>query len=256
MSWLFFATAFVEEPQSLIRAVFWQTPQKTSHTLRVITLNCAGGSLAAAAEVKRFQPDIVLWQEIPDSTNVVQLAKQIFGAHADVAMGLDTAIAARGSVEQIQAPQNMQRYFAQGRVHLSQEVTIEVVSLHLMTPPFRLDLWSPDCWSAQRNQRQVQREQMASILKQLAKTPSTVPMIIGGDFNMPQGDAVLRLLQPRFCDSFRASGRGWGDTITNQYPVLRIDQIWMSSQFEAIDVHTHGTKYSDHRMVVCDFVLK
>lgn len=36
---------------------------------------------------------------------------------------------------------------------------------------------------------------------------------------------------------------------------LRIDQIWLSPQWKAIDVYSLRTKHSDHRMVVCDVRL-
>jgi len=240
----------------MIRAVLRHPSQTTGQMLRVVTLNCAGGSSAAAAEVARFHPDIILWQEIPSPPEIRRLTKKILGPRAEVVMGLDTAIAARGRVEAQMLPREMQRFCAQARVHFSDGREMAVASLHLMTPPLRVDLWSPDCWKSQSQQRQIQREQLQSIGTRLAKISTTMPVIVGGDFNMPQGDAVLRLLQPRLQDSFRLGGLGWGDTITNEFPLLRIDQIWVSSAFTVRGVRAYHTRYSDHRMVVCDLILR
>jgi len=76
-----------------------------------------------------------------------------------------------------------------------------------------------------------------------------------GDFNAPPDDAVFRLLRPRFADAYRRAGVGWGNTIVNDYPVLRIDQIWVSDQFSPRLVYARATEHSDHRMVICDLRL-
>ena len=96
------------------------------------------------------------------------------------------------------------------------------------------------------------REQLRIIARQLDTVPASVPVVVGGDFNAPQGDAVFRVLQPRLHDVFREGGRGWGDTITNKIAALRIDQVWASGVLRAVDVGASMTRHSDHRMVICD----
>jgi hypothetical protein len=61
----------------------------------------------------------------------------------------------------------------------------------------------------------------------------------------------FRALAPRH-DAFGKAGRGWGNTILNSAPFLRIDQIWLSPELRAVDVYSQKTEHSDHRMVVCD----
>jgi len=251
--WLLFILFFVEETHSLGRealASFSSRPAKP--TLRVVTLNAAGGSSLAAAEVARFDSDLVLWQEAPNRKECERLARKIFGAKAGVVVGLDTAIAARGRVEAKTLPREMARFCSQARVTLASGRAIEVFSLHLMTPPFRADLWNLECWKVQREQRETQRAQLQAVAKRIAELPFDTPIILGGDFNAPQNDAIFRSLQPRLRDSFRGAGLGWGDTITNETPFLRIDQIWISRHFAASAVRAHRTINSDHRLVVCD----
>jgi len=131
-----------------------------------------------------------------------------------------------------------------------------VICTRLVPAVFRLDLWSPDCWREQRENRQKRREQLRVIVRRLDSVPASVPLIVGGDFNAPQGDAVFHLLQTRLHDAFREGGRGWGDTVTNDFPVLRIDQVWASEAFRAVNVVVRGTRHSDHRMVIGDLVLR
>lgn len=82
------------------------------------------------------------------------------------------------------------------------------------------------------------------------------PVIVGGDFNAPPDDAALFPLRKRLFDTFRKSGRGWGNTGTNAYPLFRVDQIWASQHFRPESVRAQKTIHSDHRMVICDLVLE
>ena len=145
-------------------------------------------------------------------------------------------------------------FMARSRVRLTSGLEVEVVSAHLLPPLFRFDLWSAACWRQQRQNREARRAQVEQIAAQLTAVPPGAPLIVGGDFNAPARDAALRPLQPRLRDTFREAGAGWGDTATNDTPVLRIDQVWVSDHFRAALVVARKTRHSDHRMVVCDLV--
>ena len=80
-------------------------------------------------------------------------------------------------------------------------------------------------------------------------------MIVGGDFNAPQRDAALSVLGPQLRDAFPEAGQGWGDTIINEAPFLRIDQVWISPTLHPRTVTAHRTIHSDHRLVVCDLEI-
>jgi endonuclease/exonuclease/phosphatase (EEP) superfamily protein YafD len=54
----------------------------------------------------------------------------------------------------------------------------------------------------------------------------------------------------------RSRSLGWGNTIINDFPALRIDQIWASDALLVRNVVTHQTKNSDHRAVVTDFLWR
>ncbi len=62
--------------------------------------------------------------------------------------------------------------------------------------------------------------------------------------------------RPRFADAFWSGRIGWGNTITNDRPVVRIDQVWTSDHFQPTAVFARETLNSDHRMVVCDLRLQ
>ena len=79
--------------------------------------------------------------------------------------------------------------------------------------------------------------------------------MIGGDFNAPGGDQIYQTMAPRFRDSWAVAGRGWGKTSLNEYPIHRIDQIWITDDFKPVNVTARKSEGSDHRMVICDLWL-
>jgi endonuclease/exonuclease/phosphatase (EEP) superfamily protein YafD len=269
--WISYLLVFAEEPTSLLRSITnHPSPfitHEVSNEIRVITLNCAGGSNKAAEEVIPYHPDIVLLQENPGRAKVNELAQRLFDKNAVVAWGPDAAIIAGGKVRKITGTLDVGSRKVLPKFHSSaiDAVTIEVemlsgraiklMSLRLMPPLFRMDLYSRDCYVAQTEDRRRRREQLAEVYARIAATPDNIPLIMGGDFNAPQGDAIFRQLQPRLHDTFGEAGVGWGNTIINDFPLLRIDQIWASRQFRAKYVRAIKTVNSDHRLVVCDLML-
>jgi endonuclease/exonuclease/phosphatase (EEP) superfamily protein YafD len=251
--WLLLLLAFADEPRSLIRAFVPPSPGDLATNLRVVSLNCSAGDPAAAAEVADFKADIVLLQESPSRRDVQRLARELFGEEGAFVWGVDGSILARGQLAPRRLTPTQENYFVQAHLRQPDGREAEVFSLRLMTPPFRIDLWSPECWAAYRAQRELQRDQMKAIATQMDGINSKSPIILGGDFNAPQGDAVFEALHPRLRDSFVLAGRGWGNTIINDFPALRIDQIWASEALLPLNVVAHQTKNSDHRAVIADF---
>jgi endonuclease/exonuclease/phosphatase (EEP) superfamily protein YafD len=238
---------------SLPWPTFGTVPATGLH-LRVVTLNCAGGQASAAAEVSSWKPDLVLLQETPDSNVVSRLAWEWFGSDGDFLVGGDCSIISRGQLARLSGLKTIQ--FTQAHWTLPQGKVVEVVNLRLLPPETRLDLWSPDCWRAHREDRVARKAQMQQLVDHLEGSKSNIPCIVGGDFNAPAGDAVSRLLKPHLKDAFREAGIGWGNTGINEFPASRPDQIWASGDFQTIAVRAVKTRNSDHRMVVCDLVLR
>jgi endonuclease/exonuclease/phosphatase (EEP) superfamily protein YafD len=102
----------------------------------------------------------------------------------------------------------------------------------------------------------LRRAQLLEIMAQLAPVPKHAPVIVGGDLNVPARDGTLRVLRPRLRDAFQQGGIGWGNTAINSLPLWRVDQIWVTNHFAPVAVFAKKTKHSDHRMVICDLVLK
>jgi endonuclease/exonuclease/phosphatase (EEP) superfamily protein YafD len=186
---------------------------------------------------------------------VEQLARRLFGPSGTALVGLDASIIVNGRLAPAPLPPSLRAYFVQARARLTSGIEAEVISLRLTPAIVRLDLWSPDCWREQTANRRARREQLRAVEQRVSALPPRSTLILGGDFNAPAGDAIFRLLQPRLRDTFRDGGMGWGDTIVNDIPLQRIDQVWVSPFFRAGAVVARKTRNSDHRMVICDLLL-
>jgi vancomycin resistance protein VanJ len=251
--WAAFLVAFADAPWSVVRAFQSGSPRGD---LRVATLNCAGIG-GALQKVVLYQPDIVLVQESPIADELSAVARELFGDEAQVLRGPDASILARGDVTTVEVPAPYRENFVHARVTIDGKLT-NVISLRLYPCPVRIDLWSRDCWKSYEANRVTRRRQLERVANYVNTLPEDEPLIVGGDFNCPPGDAVLWLLQPRLTDAFTVAGRGWGATIIDVAGVsmIRIDQIWTSRQLTAMKVFAAPAVPSDHRMVVADFLVK
>jgi hypothetical protein len=223
--------------------------------VRVVSLNCAAGTEKAALEVADYQPDIVLFQETPLRPIMQRIAPKILGPEAENLSGSDVTIVTRGKLTPITPGNAQSAPFGHARIELSSGVVVEVFSIRLHPYGIRADLWSPDCWREQRENREHQREQFKWLAREVDQVPANVPVILGGDFNLPAGDKLFQLLPSRIRDSFVVAGRGWGDSLDNGFPFIRIDQIWCDQHFQPVSTEAHRTVNSDHRMVVCDLMV-
>jgi len=252
---LFYAAFFVQEFRSLIRfrtQSISEAARNNGAAIRVISLNCAAGNEKAAAEVANYHPDIVLLQESPSRPAVKRLAPIILGPDAEILSGSDVSLIARGKLTPITPGNAQSAPFGHARIELTSGSVVEVFSIRLRPYSIRADLWSPACWREQSENRKYQREQFQWLAREVQKIPADVPVILGGDFNLPAGDKLFHILEPRIRDTFRNAGHGWGNTLVNDFPFIRIDQIWCDDHFRPLSTTVQRTVNSDHRMLVCD----
>lgn len=245
VGWVMFLFAFVDEATSFPRALL--PSQKADFV--VVTLNCAGGTVAAAREVAARKPDLVLLQESPSSTEVRALAKEWFGDEGSYVSGPDASIVARGRLVQVGA--DLRQSNAVAAIWTSSSGrSLQVVSLRLRPPVMRMDLYDPAAWAEFAENRKGRRGEVEELAANLAKIGFT-PDLVGGDFNTPPDREVQWSLLGKLSDSFAKVGVGYGATCVNPYPcIVRIDQIWSGARLEATRSEVCATENSDHRMLV------
>ncbi|MCC6443806.1 MAG: hypothetical protein IT210_10175 [Armatimonadetes bacterium] len=83
-----------------------------------------------------------------------------------------------------------------------------VASIRLLPSPLREYIWSAETWRIYRHNHEARMRIFRSLLPELWSFLDHMPLIVGGDFNAPAGDAVYLLMEPRLKDSFCEAGRG------------------------------------------------
>jgi len=255
--WLIYVAVLAEEPRSLARLA-WVRPTRHAEqgVIRVVSLNCAVANKLAAYEAARFQPDIVLFQESPGSRDLAEVARLVFGRDGAFAGTFGCAIMARGDLLPGSQANPAEFVLKRARIRLKSGPVVEAASLRLVPAVIRLDYWNPTCWKAHTANRRARSGQAQLVAAYTASVPRDIPLILGGDFNVPQGDSTLRVLDRMAPDAFRRAGTGWGNTFLGSFPVLRIDQVRASRHFQPVCVFAARAENSDHRMVVCDLRLR
>ena len=249
--WVAFVILYAEEARSLVRFKSLPKRQSMSLTTRVATLNCNLGSKDAALELAEYSPDIVLLQESPSASQLPQLAIELLGEQADFVTTGDASILSKGKLQLISADRGS--HFCHAVVTLPDGQRADVVSLRLSPPVFDIDFLSGKFWQKHHQTRVKHRQQLQAIVDHLNESAVTKRWIIGGDFNLVGGDGSLSPLES-FQDTFHQTGSGWCNTGTNDYPLFRVDQIWIQGPLQSTINKTFETKHSDHRAVVTDLL--
>jgi vancomycin resistance protein VanJ len=224
--------------------------------LRIITLNCRAGIWNAQVleSLLPWQPDVVFLQEAPVPEDLQKFARRLFpNTPGYVEGGYNCAILSRTPI--LMPLHGHQPFSMLGATEPRPGKRIELACVHLQGAETSMKLWSRDAWRMHYYNRQSRRTELDVLLSVQQLFSGNYPIIFGGDFNAPAGDGVFDALQRRgFTDAFAAAGSGWANTYPNAAPVLRIDHLWMQG-LTPVRATTVKTERSDHRMVVCDFLL-
>lgn len=246
--WIAYTLIFVEETQSLARSCLPVQAVDVEQRIRVVSLNCGSGNARLVEVFEQYRPDVVLLQESPGRERVQAWTKSLFGDEGDYVWGSDCSIIARGKLRPIR--NSPAEKFVLAEYHRANGEDLIVGSLRLYPPPIRLDVYRPAFWRKYWRIREIHVEELRPLDQFLGV--QRLPVVIGGDFNCPAHDPVADLSHLKLQDAFRVSGRGWGNTMENDYPFHRIDRVWTNHEIEAISVIAADSKYSDHRLVVFD----
>jgi vancomycin resistance protein VanJ len=104
------------------------------------------------------------------------------------------------------------------------------------------------------------QKSMAAEIAALAKK-ETAPVIIAGDFNVPNHGQIYHSYRDQFVDAFEEAGSGYGLTfpgftrnpLTFFGPWLRLDQIFCSAELKPVSCRAEPGRRSQHRSMVAVF---
>jgi endonuclease/exonuclease/phosphatase (EEP) superfamily protein YafD len=228
--------------------------------LRILSWNLAelpAGADAALEEMAGYQPDLCFVQEVWGGARDLPRAaidKHFpgFGWLAEPDCGLLSRYPAREN-KPLDLGARREAFVAE--VTLPSSRTVICVNVHPPLYPLQLGIWN---WSVrQETQEAVARR--AETMRRLATAVESYcargDVIVAGDWNVPASAASLKPLSAMLRDAFREGGSGWGNSMTNDFPVARIDAIFVSKGFNVVRCAAHRTKTSDHRLVEADVWL-
>lgn len=255
--WLVFGIGFSEETHALVRELGQSIDPKAAppenRQFRVVSVNTAG-SAEALGRAFDLNPDLVIVQESPGGKEVTSLADEEFGPDVSYFVAARQAIIGRGELMATLTGEDGKAIHA--RLKLRDGFVIDITSVYLDPSHPSPYLWKISEWRKLTDRRIANRRLLRKSLGENRITRNTTGRIVAGGFNTPPGDDVFRPLQSNgLIDTFRTSGTGWGNTYPANYPALRYDQIWSSTNLAPVKATTQRNPVSDHRMVVTDFAL-
>jgi endonuclease/exonuclease/phosphatase (EEP) superfamily protein YafD len=224
--------------------------------IRIATVNCANFLFGdPLEELRKWDPDIVLLQQVFPH-RVKNIADSLYDGDGDFRASQTNGIVTRFEI--LREVSNPMTPNQQVTIRLPEGTEIEVVNVHLATAATDMRLWSGESRALHRSNRDIRKKELSCVLQVLEQTtpfPSR-PTLFGGDFNSSATDVVHRQLTRDFDNSFGKSGRGWGNTFHRRFPILRIDHIYATRQFDPVSSIAVPTKTTDHRMVISDLLLR
>ena len=229
---------------------------KPSQVLRVASINCNDRKIEAALEAINYNPDIIFLQESPSPADLQIIKSKLLDPTVQIVGGWDCSIIAKGKLTKRNYSSLFYNHATGAMLTLEDGSTIELLCIHLESAVTRWDLWNKKCWKEHQIRSQERRDQLKQLLSEYEKFASNGPKIFGGDFNSPQNSNLFKIVSNEYTNAFSSIGKGIGNTFTNYFPVIRIDHIYSNSALQPIDASSIRTVHSDHRMLICDFILK
>ena len=261
--------------------------------LRVVSFNAkpeaiGQGEAAFQSMLAEEQPHIVALQEFPLRAfaagevsgsrllapllkdRAYALARPAQSGDANIARPVFSRIEPVGHADFLPSPFGLTRdplWTSGGLTHASYQwegVTIAVYNVHLHSfsgkRPWE-EGWrralSPGAWAeALRAYRTdfLTRAEQARVIRRLIDA-ETRPFLVLGDFNSTPGSWVYTHLSRGLRDAFGRAGSGWGATFPARLPLIRIDFVLASGEWEVRRAYVSKTVASDHAPMVAELVL-
>lgn len=99
-----------------------------------------------------------------------------------------------------------------------------------------------------------QKRQLMRITMMMDKNDA-LPLVVGGDFNVPPGSVFSAPLEKRFQDVFAEIGFGYGYTYPTDFPSIRLDKFYLSRGWRPLSCYVAPDFGSDHRPIFAEIQL-
>jgi len=133
-----------------------------------------------------------------------------------------------------------------------------LVNVRLMAPAPILNPFDARSREKLSQDNRSRRDHYPHLVELIAATQSEHPIdhvIHAGDFNTDASAKSLNVIRKNLTDIWHARGTGWGGTATNEFPVARIDHIYVK-HLKPNSVRVIQSPLSDHLPVVATLSLE
>jgi hypothetical protein len=229
-----------------------KTPAETppGKILRIVNVRC-GGDEASLRKAAESSPDVLIVQEAPDKTILEAVADQLYGVERSVTLVGNKAILGRGEALAVIGDPNSTVLHV--RLKRPDGLVLDVSNLDLPGCAPSLEMWRPSVWSELITARIENRRLVRNHLGEHPINRQSIGRIIGGGFGTPPGDDVFRPLENSgMLDTYAEVGTGWGNTFPSDYPLLRLDQVWVSPNLQPRQSTTRLNSAGKNRIVVSE----
>jgi vancomycin resistance protein VanJ len=243
-------------------------------TLRLVTFNVWGNNPQLSQVetwIRGTNADVILLQEVPDkyrSSGIDELhdlyPHQFIrgGAWGNMILSRHPILSADNLDMENDGTETQQRF----TIQISNRI-IAIYNVHFLMPLGEQPRFIPpiDHFAARMvaaYDDTARNKQIRELLKFLAN--EQYPVVIGGDFNMSDQSMIYREIATHLNDSFSEQGNSlggsWPLSVANELPsflppLIRIDYIWHSDEFQAVRAEQGPRLGSDHIPLVADLVL-
>jgi endonuclease/exonuclease/phosphatase (EEP) superfamily protein YafD len=234
---------------------------KVGSPLRVLCWNLngvAGGVDTVLDRMAGLQPDLCFVQEVWGGKRDLpadDIRKHLPGWHWLVEPDCGVLSRYPASPREPVAPDGRVRAQVV-QIELPSSRSVTCINVHLPLYPLRLAIWKQTVRSETRTAVASRREAMAQLGGAVESYLDRGPVIVAGDWNVPARARSLRPIAAQLRDAFRLGGSGWGNTMTNDFPISRIDAIFVSPDIDVIHCRAHKTETSDHRLLEAELWLR
>lgn len=98
-------------------------------------------------------------------------------------------------------------------------------------------------------------EQVVAVRKVIDSTMQKKPMIVCGDFNDTPASYTYHAISKGLVDGFKTAGSGYGYTYKSLYKIFRIDYMFYTPNFTAIEYVSPNVVWSDHNPVILSLAI-
>jgi hypothetical protein len=219
-------------------------------TIRVVSWNIGSGFSGWAEAVAPLKPDIVLVQESAPPSVLPEGFHWYGAVDPGTLSRFPATVLPSAPVGAWTDPQLLLMEIS-GRKVL-------VANVRLMHPSVVMALVDRKLDTVVENYRSriAQYEKLSALLKAAAVRSDAQAILLGGDFNIPAQMPSLDPLRGFLQDAWLTADSGWGATMPEDLPLVRIDHLWLSSQIEPISVRVVRLAGSDHQAVVADIKFR